>query len=131
MRRFVVIETPYFTPALKEVARNVRYARACVRDSLLRGEIPFASHLIYTQPGITNDKLPKERKLGIMTGMAINKKLNATAIIYTDLGISGGMKLGIKMAKRHGRKIEYRRLGKGWEKKFSKQEHKHPYRAIW
>ena len=34
--RLVVLESPY----AGDVARNVRYARACLRDSLLRGEAP-------------------------------------------------------------------------------------------
>lgn len=39
MRR-VIIESPYHG----NVERNLRYLRACLRDSLLRGEAPFASH---------------------------------------------------------------------------------------
>ncbi len=47
----VILESPYGgTP--EEVERNVKYARACLRDCLLRGEAPFASHLLYTQPGV-------------------------------------------------------------------------------
>ena len=41
----------------------------------------------------------------------MGKFANITAV-YTDLGISNGMKLGIKRAKENGRKIEYRTLQK-------------------
>jgi len=63
--KLVVIESPYAGKTFEEVRRNVKFARACVRDSLLRSEIPFASHLLYTQPGILNDDNPDERELGI------------------------------------------------------------------
>ena len=42
------------------VEENVAYARAAVRDSLLRGESPIASHLLYTQPGILKDSVSDE-----------------------------------------------------------------------
>ena len=58
-----------------------------MRDCLLRGEVPFASHLFYTQPGILDDNKPDERVFGIMAGKAIIEKLNATTVVYTDLGI--------------------------------------------
>lgn len=49
----VILESPY----AGEIDRNIRYARACVRDSLLRGESPIASHLLYTQSGILDDDI--------------------------------------------------------------------------
>ena len=57
MRR-VILESPY----AGSVEENVAYARAAVRDSLLRGESPIASHLLYTQPGILRDGVPDERQ---------------------------------------------------------------------
>ncbi len=59
MRR-VIIESPY----AGDVETNVRYARACVRDSLLHGEAPIASHLLYTQEGVLRDEVPEERRWG-------------------------------------------------------------------
>ena len=59
MRR-VILESPY----AGSVEENVAYARAAVRDSLLRGESPIASHLLYTQPGILRDDVPDERRAG-------------------------------------------------------------------
>lgn len=47
MMRRVIVESPY----AGEVEANVTYARACVRDCVLRGEAPIASHLLFTQPG--------------------------------------------------------------------------------
>lgn len=50
MRR-VIVESPY----AGDIERNMRYLRACLADCLRRGEAPFASHAIYTQPGVLDD----------------------------------------------------------------------------
>lgn len=105
--KLVIIETP-FAGAEEE---NVIYARRCMRDCLTRGEAPFASHLLYTQPGVLNDDLPCERKLGIDAGLEWGKMAQKT-VVYTDRGISPGMKYGIERAKKDGREIEYRKLKK-------------------
>ena len=51
--KLVIIESPY----AGDIEKNVAYARDCVRDSLMRGEAPYASHLLYTQPNILDDYL--------------------------------------------------------------------------
>ena len=60
----VILESPY----AGDIEKNIEYARKCVRDSLLRGEAPIASHLLYTQEGILYDDIPEERKHGIIPG---------------------------------------------------------------
>lgn len=72
-----------------------------------------------------------ERKWGILAGKKLIERLNATTVVYTDLGSSKGMKLGIRMAKRSGREIKYRSLGKSWEKNFLESEKKHSHNRIW
>lgn len=99
----VIIETPY----KGETAQNLRYLRECIKDSLNRGEAPFASHLMYTQ--VLDDSKPDERALGIQAGFAWRTCLTPT-IVYTDLGISEGMKQGILHAESVGSPIEYRSL---------------------
>ena len=118
-------------PTSEELSRNIRYARACVRDALLRGEIPFASHLFYTQTGVLDDNVPDERERGIMAGKAIIEKLDATTVVYTDLGTSKGMQLGIELARTRGRRIKYRTLGERWEEEFMKHEHNHSHKGAW
>jgi len=103
--RLVVLETPF----AGDVERNLTYARACMRDCLLRGEAPYASHLLYAQPGVLDDNDPDERNLGIEAGLHWGAQAEAT-VVYTDLGISPGMQLGIQAARRAGRKVEYRTL---------------------
>lgn len=102
----VILESPY----AGEIERNVRYARACMRDSLVRGEAPIASHLLYTQPGILRDDENAERQMGIEAGLAWGDAAEAT-IVYIDFGISAGMRQGIARAETDGRTIEYRTLG--------------------
>ncbi len=104
--RLVVIESPY----AGNVSRNVRYARACVRDCLARGEAPYASHLFYTQPDVLDDTIPEQRALGIEAGLAWGECALAT-VVYTDLGWSTGMRYGVKRAEAMFRPVEYRKLG--------------------
>lgn len=104
MRR-VILESPY----AGDVERNVEYARACLRDSLMRGEAPIASHLLYTQPGVLDDDMPAERKLGIEAGLAWGVSADAT-VVYVDHGYSTGMMEGVKRAYLERRTVEVRTL---------------------
>lgn len=104
----VVLESPY----AGDVRRNVAYARAAMRDCLLRGEAPYASHLLYTQIGVLLDDIPDERALGIEAGFVFRSLVQKT-VVYEDLGISGGMAQGIEHARLAGHEVEFRRL-KSW-----------------
>ena len=103
--KLVIIESPF----AGNVEKNLEFARACMKDCFMRGEFPFASHLLYTQKGILDDTIPEERKLGINAGLTWGKFAELT-VVYTDLGITEGMKKGIERAKEEGRKIEMRKL---------------------
>ncbi len=112
----VVIESPYAgagtTP--EEIAAatelNLQYLRVCLRDSFLRGEAPFASHGLYTQPGVLDDTISTERTLGIDAGFAWRECAELT-VVYSDLGITRGMQFGIADAAAKGRPVVYRTLG--------------------
>lgn len=136
--RLVVLESPYAPKGLrygstyqadldKELAENLRYARLCMRDCLMRGEAPFASHMLYTQEGVLDDTKPEERKLGIEAGLAwaacrsdslkmldFGQEYDVMTVVYRDLGVSEGMGLGIQHALDHGRLIAHRTLP-GWD----------------
>lgn len=86
--RLVVIESPY----AGYVEANTRYLRACMRDCLLRGEAPYASHGLFR------------------AGFSWRQVADAT-IVYTDLGVSTGMQYGIDDAIMRGVPLEYRALG--------------------
>ena len=106
--KLVIIESPY----AGDVETNIRYARACVRDSLSRGEAPIASHLLYTQEGILDDNIPMERNWGIDAGLAW-KAVASGSVVYCDLGITKGMSYGIKATREAGLPVEYRYLPGG------------------
>lgn len=105
--RLVVVESPYAGGIDRE--SNVAYARAAVRDCVLRGEAPIASHILLTQEGILDDSKSDERELGIAAGIAWIEMADAS-VVYTDLGISPGMKRGIAAAARANVSVEYRSL---------------------
>lgn len=109
----VIVESPFASNKFSSIENNIKYARVCMRDCLLKNESPFASHLLYTQHGVLNDDIPEERELGIQAGFIWRKYANKT-VVYTDLGISRGMEYGIKHAKDIGHTIEYRTLGGIW-----------------
>jgi hypothetical protein len=105
--RLVILESPY----AGDVERNVGYARAAMRDCLDRGEAPLASHLLYTQPGVLDDADPAERALGIRAGLAWGPNADAT-VVYTDHGLTSGMRASIERAEAEGRPVEYRSLSR-------------------
>lgn len=99
----VIIESPY----AGDVRRNTSYARKCVRHSLLRGEAPLASHLLYTQPQIFNDNVPEEREAGISAGLSWYEVAELCAV-YADYGITEGMKAAMNYAIAHNVRVEIR-----------------------
>lgn len=103
----VILESPF----AGNIQLNVAYAKLCVRDMLLRGEAPIASHLLFTQDGLLDDNKPEQRKLGIAAGHAWIEVADEI-VVYGDLGISKGMELGIANAKAAGKPITYRYLPK-------------------
>ena len=103
--RLVIIESPF----AGDVRRNVTYARAAMADCLARGEAPYASHLLYTQPGVLDDTIPAERRQGIEAGIAWGDKADAT-VVYQDLGITPGMQQGIDRARAATRPVELRNI---------------------
>ena len=107
--RLVIIESPF----AGDVEKNLRYARAAMADCIRRGEAPYASHALYTQPGVLDDDKPEERATGILAGFAW-AEVAAARVVYGDLGTSRGMQAGIDHANRIGQPVEYRCL-EGWK----------------
>lgn len=108
-RRRVLVESPYRAETEQGLRINLRYARAAVRDAVLRGEAPIASHLLLTQPGILKDDVPEERELGIDAGHQWMAAADAV-VVYTDYGISPGMKRAIDLAGWLGVPVERRSI---------------------
>lgn len=103
--RFVIVESPY----AGDVGRNVDYARRCMADCLRRGEAPYASHLLYTQPGVLDDNILEERIMGIEAGLQIAKRADCQ-VFYIDLGWSNGMIAAADRAAKENRPTEVRSL---------------------
>lgn len=108
MRR-VILESPFKGDDWKQTERNIAYLRLCLRDCVLRGEAPYASHALFTQPGVLDDHNPDERTLGMNAGFAWREVAEKT-VVYTDFGISRGMQYGITHAETSGMPVEYRKI---------------------
>lgn len=105
----VIIESPLSAPTREGIERNKQYARLAMRDSLDRGEAPFASHLLYDQPELLDDLIPAERVIGMKAGLAWYAVADLIAV-YRDLGITSGMAGGIYAGIQQGIRIELRSL---------------------
>jgi hypothetical protein len=98
----VIVESPFAGGF-----SNVKYSRECLRDCLDRGESPFASHLLYTQKGVLDDRVPAERAKGID---AANAWLQVAdyIVVYMDLGMTTGMVYGLVRASQLAKPIRLR-----------------------
>ena len=102
----VILESPY-AENLVNGGQYLAYARQCLWDSLLRRESPFASHLLYTQ--VLDDKISEQRKLGMDLALGWYDVADICAV-YTDYGISDGMRRGIEYAESIGLATEERSI---------------------
>jgi hypothetical protein len=107
MMRRVIVESPF----AGDTEKHRLYAIDAMRDCFARGEAPFASHMLY--PQALEDSNPVERDIGIEAGLIWGEMAHAT-VVYVDLGISQGMRLGINRAYIQGRPIEFRKI-EGWQ----------------
>lgn len=103
----VMVESPYRAQDLETLIRNLTYGNAAVRDSLLRGEAPFAMHLFY--PNWLCDDIETERAKGIACGLAWLERADLVAV-YQDHGVTTGMAAAIAWAKSAGVRVEYRSI---------------------
>lgn len=93
-RDLVNLESPY----AGNVDLHIMYAQFCMHDCLVNyNEAPFASHLLYTQPNVLDDDIPEERSHGIEAGRDFAYMTDKT-VVYTDLGVSSGMKWALDHA---------------------------------
>lgn len=105
----VILESPFGA----DPDRFIPCGRACVADSLKRDEAPMAMHLLYTQPGVLNDRVPTDRAKGMSAAFEWYRAAEKV-VVYRDFGISNGMQAGIDLAISYGLPIEYRSLrGRG------------------
>lgn len=117
------------SPFSGDVNQNVLYARAAMRHCLMKGEAPYAPHLLYTQPQVLNDSMDEERKIGVKAGHAYLQRSVRTkaaggedidpgcelVVVYYDRGISKGMMEDMAVAAEAGVPLEFRSLKKSDE----------------
>ena len=103
----VVIESPFAAPEERGRIANRTYAGEALYHSIENGEAPFAGHLLYTQ--VLDDFIPEERALGIALHIEYLRRCDLVAV-YTDRGISPGMRDAIEIANRLGKPVTYRVL---------------------
>lgn len=107
----VVVEAPFApTGGTGSIEGNREYARACFRDSLLRGEAPLWSPFLYAQGGVLDDADPDERRLGMLAGFAWGV-VAERVVVYDDHGTTKGMQEGVDRYRAAGLEVEFRRLG--------------------
>ncbi len=114
MPRLTIIESPYYSRTAKGLMRNQRYLHACIKDSIARGEVPFAAHGFFTH--YLNDRDPGSRATGFRLGRSFYFAA-ATCALYCDLGTSPGMLEGYTFASRLGLSLEERLIGMDWDAK--------------
>lgn len=123
----VCIESPFRNPLpevplIGELYRD--YLHDCLRDSLSRGEAPFAGHAYLTQ--VLGDDDEAERRQGIDCHLAWLRAADEV-IGYIDFGISPGMVQAMRAAKqstvRHQRLPAWTDIGEytqgfiaGWQR---------------
>ena len=105
MNKFTLVVSPY----AGNVKRNVKYAKRCMSHCLSKGFVPFVSHLLFTQ--ILDDSVRAERELGMACGNWVIKHKIDYAMVYTDYGISAGMKAEIELLTKLGIVIQYLKIG--------------------
>jgi len=93
-----------------DAEHNLRYAKDLCRYVALRGDAPYASHLLLTR--FLDDNVEAERAAGIEAGLAWGRHAERT-VVGVDRGISRGMQYGIERAREEGRPIEWLSL-KEW-----------------
>jgi hypothetical protein len=120
--KLVILESPFKGDNWKDLERNKRYLRACIRDCINRGESPYASHQMLTDA--LDDTNVVERHLGIGAGLAwrhAHTPIRSTdgavigfdpvrIVVYVDLGWSEGMLKAKKLHDDEGMAYEERKL---------------------
>lgn len=106
--KLVIIESPFAGQTPEILREHLAYGQLALKDSLERGEAPFASHLFY--PLVLRDDVPDQRELGMKAGWAWMAQADLVAV-YMDQGMSPGMAAGVERATALRLPIEYRWLG--------------------
>jgi len=103
--RKVVLESPFRSTETTTIEQNRCYLGHCLEDCRSRREIWYASHAGLT--GEDDDELV--RLIGIRDGWTIGETMEY-CVVYSDLGVTPGMKMSIDHYSAKGMEIKWRRL---------------------
>lgn len=103
--RLVIVESPYRASPERTLEQNRAYLMQAMADCYRKGEAPFASHHLSTE--VLQDDDVYERQLGIRCGLAWGQHASLVAI-YSQLGLTPGMRQAIEFYKSIGKEIEWR-----------------------
>lgn len=116
----VSVESPYSTSNGHTLRTNIAYATACVKDAALRGESPFASHLLLTRTLMSDgssDFISDEvaelwgASRDVCIALTHASRLRCDAIVlYTDIGLSSGMKAAVEAVDTFNKESKYRKI---------------------
>ena len=105
--RKVIVESPFRATLERTTEQHRLYLAHALRDCVMKGESPYASHGLLID--VLDDDDPVERALGIKCGWAWAEKADAV-VVYSDLGVSPGMRESIDRYQKMGLPIERRKL---------------------
>lgn len=100
-RRKVYVASAYAGDIEANTTKAVEYCQMAI-DA---GYMPLASHLLY--PQMLNDKVPAERELGLMFGLALLRMCDEVWVCGL---VSSGMAQEIEEAKRLNKKVVYKEV---------------------
>lgn len=108
IRPLVGIETPW--KGLGAGYKAERYLRNALRDSLARGELPWASHCMLAQSRALYDEDLDQREEGLLVNQAFIQGYATCIVFYVDHGMSEGMERAWIWAGMYGKSREKRKL---------------------
>lgn len=110
----VVVESPWRGLANKRLpdpyAKSKHYLRQCLRDCLVRGEIPWASHAVLAWTRALYEEDADQRAEGIQVCKDMIQHHAQKVVLYVDFGITTGMHEALIWARMHGKPTEERRI---------------------
>ncbi len=95
------------SPFKGDIEKNKRYLKLALKDSIKRGECPYAPHAYLVD--VLDDSNAHEREIGMKIGHEFLKRCDRIAV-YQDLGISSGMNREMDIARLFSVDIELRNI---------------------
>lgn len=105
-RKPVVVISPFMVEDASKRDLFYRYAKRCAQDSMRRNEAPLVSHVFYYDM-LGYSTVGLERDMGFNAQLSWIRKCDLV-VVYSDYGMTQGMKAAVDYAKFKNKKIEFR-----------------------